>query len=327
MLGVDAGNSKTVALVAIPDGRVVGAGRSGCGDISNRAVGAAAALANVAAAVDDALREAGVAAPELAAAAFSMAGADWPEDFAFLRAELRARWGGAPLVVNDAVGALRGGSPQGTGVAVVCGTYAVSAARAPDGRVWHASFWQETGGGVKLGEEALRVACRAQLGIDPATTLQRAVPAALGHDSVEGALHALTARDAGDRTARVARLARVVLDEAAAGDPAAAAIVAAEGRTLADYALAAARRVGIERTPFRLLLTGGVFRHPSDALERALGERLRALNPGVAPFRGHGEPILGALLLAAEGAGVAVDDAVYARLRGALPALAWFATG
>ena len=33
VLGVDAGNSKTVALVAGPDGEVLGAGRGGPGDI------------------------------------------------------------------------------------------------------------------------------------------------------------------------------------------------------------------------------------------------------------------------------------------------------
>src|SRR6185312_1179927 len=33
VLGVDAGNTKTVALVARLDGTVVGAGRAGCGDI------------------------------------------------------------------------------------------------------------------------------------------------------------------------------------------------------------------------------------------------------------------------------------------------------
>ncbi|HEU0114183.1 MAG TPA: hypothetical protein VFQ80_05885, partial [Thermomicrobiales bacterium] len=90
VLGVDAGNSKTVALVAGPDGGVVGAGRGGPGDIYG-ALGETAALAEIERAVAAALRDAGVTAAEIEAAGFSMAGADWPEDFALLEAAMAER--------------------------------------------------------------------------------------------------------------------------------------------------------------------------------------------------------------------------------------------
>lgn len=328
VLGVDAGNSKTVALVAALDGQVVGAGRSGCGDISNRAVGVEAALANVAAAAGAALAAAGLARDGLAATAFGMAGADWPEDVAFLAERLAADgWGDGPVIVNDAVGALRACSPTGVGVAIVAGTYAVSAARSPAGEVWHAGFWQETGGAAGLGEAALRAAVRAELGIDPPTALGRAVPAALGLASVREVLHARTARGSSLPLAAVAGLARVVLDAAADGDDGARALVRAEGRTLADYALAAARQVGLAGGPFELFLTGGVFRHPSPLLPAAIAERLRELAPGVAPRRAAAEPVVGAALLGLERAGVTVGEAQLERLRAGLADRSLFATG
>ena len=88
LLGVDGGNTKTVASWSRSDGTVVGSGSGGCGDIHN-AGGPEPALAEIVRATTAALDGAGAAAADLAAAAFSLAGADWPEDFVFLRSELQ----------------------------------------------------------------------------------------------------------------------------------------------------------------------------------------------------------------------------------------------
>lgn len=324
VLGVDAGNSKTVALVATLNGEVVGAGRSGCGDISNRAVGEKGALANVGAAVAAALEAAAIAENDLAAQTFSMAGADWPEDFVFLHE--RFSRGRDVQIVNDAVGALRAGSPDGSGVAVVCGTYAVSAARSPQGATWHTGFWQETGGAFKLGEEALRAVYRAELGIDPVTSLTDAVLTFFGRESVEEVLHALTARGQNHSPNTVAHLAPVLLNEAASGDTAARSVVQTQGDILADYALAAARQVGIAATPFKLFLTGGVFRHPSRLLEEEITARVRQHNSSVTVVRGDCEPVVGAVLLALEAAAGMPAPDLYECLRASLPPKAFFST-
>ena len=70
-LGVDAGNSKTVALVASADGRVAGWGRGGGGDIY-----VSEAVAAVVGAVEGALAAAGIVPDDLGAACFSLVGAD-----------------------------------------------------------------------------------------------------------------------------------------------------------------------------------------------------------------------------------------------------------
>ena len=326
VLGVDAGNSKTVALIAKLDGAIVGAGRSGCGDISNRFVAETAALSNVDAAVMAALEAAAIGGHQLIAKTFSMAGADWPEDIAFLSEQLSLSWGQPVRIVNDAAGALRAGSPDGTGVAIVCGTYAVTAARSRGGASWHTSFWQETGGAFRLGEETLRAVYRAELGIDPATSLTQSVLKFFGCETVEEVLHTLTARGSSISTSTVARLAPVLLSDAATGDPAARRIVLSQGCVLADYALAAARRVGIDDEPFKLLLTGGVFRHPSTLLATAVLARVQEHNPDVTIFRSNCEPVIGAILLALEQAGVATKPALYNRLRASLPSSALFST-
>ena len=157
VLGVDGGNTKTLAVVADADGRVIGTGRAGCGDIYG-AESPDAALRAIADAVAAAL-----GAGSVDAAVFSLAGADWPEDFEMLERELRARLGlpGVVVVVNDALGALRSGSPDWTGMSVVSGTHNAIGARHPDGRVFHLGWWPDGGGARDLGSGGLRAVYRA----------------------------------------------------------------------------------------------------------------------------------------------------------------------
>ena len=323
ILGLDAGNTKTIALVAREDGTILGAGRAGCGDIYG--LPAAEALANVERAIADALSQAGGRREALAAAACSMAGADWPEDYAYLRAALERLGLSCPLrIVNDALGALRAGAADGTGVAVVCGTGAAIGARAPDGRAWHMSHWGETGGAGHLGAKALRAVYRAALAIGPPTALAAPVLAAFGEPDVERLLHRCTAREAAPMDP--ARLARVLLDVAAAGDPTAAHLVREHGASLGDYALAAARMVDLLAQPFSLVLAGGVFRHPSPLLAEALTARVLEQAPGARATAGRFEPVVGAVLLALDLAGMPTGAALLERLAASLPPPALFAT-
>jgi N-acetylglucosamine kinase-like BadF-type ATPase len=124
----------------------------------------------------------------------------------------------------------------------------------------------------------------------------------------------------------VARFARHVLDAAEAGDGVANAIVHEHGAALGDYALAAARRVGIVGASFTLALVGGVLRHPSALLREAIVARVRCEAPYVSMFAGAFEPAVGALLIALEQLGITADDIVLARLRASLPPETLFET-
>lgn len=314
LLGVDGGNTKTIALVARAGGTVVGAGRvTRCGD--PYAVGIDAALDVIIAAAEEALRSAG--RPDVAAAGFSLAGADWPEDVEELSAALGARWPSC-RVVNDGIGALRAAVPDGPGVVVALGTGAATGARGADGRTWHTSFWQEPQSAHELGVLALQAVYRAELGIDPPTDLTGRILDRLGETDVEAVLHRTTRRSArpwGEH----AILASVLLDAAESGDPTAAAIVTRQGEALGRTALAAARRVGIDGLPFPLALCGGVMRHPGRTLSDALVAAVRVGAPGAWPLRPRLEPVVGALLLAFDAAGIPVPGPVEARLLATLP--------
>jgi N-acetylglucosamine kinase-like BadF-type ATPase len=308
VLAVDGGNTKTLAVVADAAGQTLGAGHGGCSDIYS-APKPDDALAEIESAVRGALTSAGVTAAAVEAAAFSLAGADWPEDFTLLERALRERIGlpAPPLVVNDAIGALRAGSPDWTGVAVVSGTYNAVGARHPDGRVFHVGFWPDGAGGRHIGRAALRAVYHADLGMGPATVLTEHALELYGADDALALLYEFTRRG-GLAEAEVDRLAPLVLDAADAGDPVAGAIVAEKGGILGRQARACAERLGLPLTGTRIVLAGRVFAHPTERLAAATMAEL----PGATPVRHVAPPVAGALLLALDQLGVEAEAAAVA---------------
>lgn len=321
VLAIDAGNSKTIALVARADGRIVGAGRSGGGDIYG--VGEPSAYAAHAEAARLAMLQASVSADEIGAYVLSAAGADWPEDFDAICAGSIAHGLPRPLVVNDAMGGLRAGSPDGAGVVVVCGTGSAIGAKAADGRIWHSSFWIGAYGGGSLGDAAIRAMVREALGHGPATQLTHALQTHFGMESAEAVLHHVTRRGSGIQPRTLSRL---VLDVAAAGDPVALKIARDQADALGDYAITAARRVGLDAGPFALVLSGGVLRHSSGLIPDGIVSRVRATLPLAQPVRAEFEPAVGALILALEMLGAPVDDFVLANTRVTMPVAKLFET-
>ncbi len=332
VLGVDGGNTKTLALVAALDGTILGMGRAGCGDIYNAPAtpespdAASAAIANIEQAVMSALRMAQAQPSDVLVGVFNMAGADWPEDFALLRDAMEARGFGQRIVVqNDALGVLHAGISSGVGVSLICGSGAAIGARAPDGRTWHTSHWQDdVQGSHQLAQKTLAAVYRSELGIEPPTTLTARVLEFFHLDSVEALLHLFTSRERGTPDS-IGRLTPILLDEAEAGDEVARRIVQEHGRALGEYVLAAARRVGLEGA-FPLVLAGGVFHHPSSLLADAVLERIQQVLPSVYAMRCRFEPVIGVLLAALEGAGVVADEAQLANLLPTVPPASFFTT-
>ncbi|NWF69385.1 MAG: hypothetical protein HXY40_09890 [Chloroflexi bacterium] len=327
ILGVDGGNTKTIACIATLDGHIIGSGRSGTSDIyACQSVDAGAD--EIVLAVEAALAQAGQTRAEIVSGCFSLAGADWPEDYADLQNALRARALGQTITVyNDAIGALRAGSPDGTGVVIACGTGGAIGARSAAGKFWHTSFWQDAMCGSELGQETLRAVRHSELGIEPPTTLTARVLEFFGVPNVEAVVRLFWLRPLNPPShLEVSKLAPLLLTEAENGDAVAQRIVRDHGRRLAEYALVAARKVGIEHTPFVVVLNGGVFRHPGRLLKDAVIAYMRASSPGIHAEMSRFEPVIGALLLAFEAGGIAVTSAVQQAIESSLPAADLFST-
>jgi N-acetylglucosamine kinase-like BadF-type ATPase len=160
----------------------------------------------------------------------------------------------------------------------------------------------EPSGAVALGRAAHDLLIRGEYGPGPLPGFVDAALAALEVGSVEELLFVITRRGGlGDRG--IARLAPVLLEAGHRGDPQAHAVVLRHGTMLADYARAAARRVGFLAQEVPLVVTGGVLRHRCTDLLDAISSAA----PDCRLVRPTLEPVLGAVLLAADLAGARPD--------------------
>lgn len=322
-LGVDAGNSKTVAVVCDERANAVGFGRSGNGDIYG-AVSTDAAVDAVLTAVGEALRVAGSTPDRLAGAAFRLAGVDWPEDHTFWVDALRCRLPDTVprSIANDGFAAIRCGEPSGVGVAVVGGTGPAVASRGRTGAEWSVGFWvQGRLGATGLVDDALRTVYSAAIGLGPSTALTEALLERFGQVDVERLLHAFTRRDGEPIRRERAAASRTVTAVALAGDPVAGEVVRRHGERFADYARVAAEQVGFDPNVDQLpvVLAGSVLlgrdSPVAEALLTALPERL----PGALPRVAVVPPVCGAALDALAEAGVDITPAVVDQLRATAP--------
>ena len=304
VLGVDGGNSKTDVAVADGSGRVVGRARGGNSDIY---VGKepARALDELTAAVRAALADAAVDAADLSTSVFSLAGADWPEDFELIAASLRGLGlRHEPLVVNDAMGGLRLGSPDWQGVAVVCGSFNAVGARHRDGTTFHLGFWPDRVGGFDLADLAVKAVHRDGLGLGPTTALTPRVHELFDSTDAVDLMHRFTRRGSDLGLVAHLQVAPLLLDVAGTGDEVASTIVRAAGAALGEQARVAAERVGLGLDGTPVVLAGGVLQHPSTLLSASIMARL----DGAVPVRPTEPPIVGALLLAYDRLDLAMDD-------------------
>jgi N-acetylglucosamine kinase-like BadF-type ATPase len=330
-LGVDAGNTKTVALLSDDQGCVVGSGRAGLGDIYT-AARPEDAVEVVASTVSQALAAAGAQLSDVRCAAFRLAGIDWPEDEAYWRDALDRRFGpiGTTSVKNDGFALLRCGDLSGVGVAVAAGTGHALAGRGPDGREFALCWWgQHFLGGTGLGRDALRTVFLAELGMGAPSLLTAALLQVYGVKDVENLLKLFTRRE--NRLGHLdrSRAGYAVLEVAERGDAAAGEILDRHARLLADYAVLVARKVGLVeascdgapqnpsrlettalRSTVRIVLGGAVLASDHTGLRDRLVADLSSRLPYAEIGLGSGTPVVGALLDALAEGGAALSPTV-----------------
>ena len=277
LLGVDGGNSKTIALLARADGTIVGAGRAGACD--HYASPTPAAAYDEVAGRDRGRPRRG-RRRHVADRAAPCSASPAPTGPRTSRST-RARSPRAPgltieiTVVNDAIGGLRGGTSDGVGVAIVCGTGTAVGARAADGRLWNTSFWAEPSYRYSMSRGAIEAAARAEVGIDEPTLLQQLVPASTGHASVEELLRAMTML--GAQRPPLGLPAIALLDAADRGDATALRVLGEVADAMVEMAIVSARHAGLRDGVADR--AGGRALPPSERPARARARRARCPGP------------------------------------------------
>jgi N-acetylglucosamine kinase-like BadF-type ATPase len=323
VVGVDGGTTKTIALVADREGRIVGAARGGNSNWTGTDV--TVPMRVVADTVREALQAAEVQPGDVRVGVFGLAGADWPEDYERREAALtRAGIAQRVIVQNDAIVGWRAGTRRRYGVVIAAGTGSNTCVVAPGGETWCYGYFVLYGGGGDVAREAIHAVLRAEDGRGQPTQLTPWVLQTLGFPTPEQLLRGMVAGRI-ERTALLA-LCPLVFRAAHAGDPVAADILVKQGEALAEYATALIRRYEMQTETFDLVLAGSVFKGEGPLLIDTIAQAVHRVAPRVRIVRAALEPAVGALLLAYDALDVPVTDAMRQRLVETTPDPSLFAT-
>ena len=141
----------------------------------------------------------------------------------------------------------------------------------------------ELGGAGSIVEHALWACARMRETSGPDTALAGAFCDAVGVRDVDDLFEAITRGG----LAVGAERAPLVLDVAAGGDAVAQALLAEQGRSLADEVLGVARRLRMLDGPFELVVAGSVHLAGSVSLDDAFAARVDGVAPAarIVPLR------------------------------------------
>jgi N-acetylglucosamine kinase-like BadF-type ATPase len=324
-LALDVGGTSTRAVVVEADGRCVGYGTSGGGNPT--ASGGEEAAAAIAAAARVATAAAGAHADGIPAAVVAIAGESGLAGEPLRRALAATRLACDVVFENDVLATYHSGSLAAGGYAIVAGTGAVAirlegsrVVATVDGLGW---LLGDAGSGFWIGRRVVRAVAAALDGRRPPTALAPPLLAELGigadgprADGRPAVLQALVDATYQLRPVELARFARLAFDAEAAGDEAASEIVAAAARALAVTGAAIASP-DVATGP---IVLGGSILARQPALADSVVTAMRAA--GVAgPATTVPDGLAGAAVLALRRGGVAVDEAVFGRIRSSLATL------
>jgi len=258
-LGVDGGQSSTVALIGDESGRVLGAGRSGpCNHVEGPG-GREKFTHAIGGSLEQACTHAGLnpATVEFHAACLGFSGgpADKRE---ILTAMLRTP---RLIVTTDALIALAGATAGAPGIITIAGTGSIAFGRNADGRTARAGGWGflfgDEGGGFDITRQALRAALRHEEGWGPPTSLRAALLEPSGAANANDLLHCFYTTDF--PRPRIAGFARLVDQAARDGDAVAREILNNAAQQLAALAGAVRAQLFAEGEAAAVVFIGGVF--------------------------------------------------------------------
>lgn len=300
-VGVDGGGTKTLAQVTDANFRVLGEGRSGASNFL-RAGLEQAALA-VERAICIACLKAGVRLADVRAAGIGLAGVSHSRHNATMLRALRRRLPfRSMLLVGDAQAAVAGATDLEPGVVVISGTGSVAYGVDALGRTAISGGWGpvmgDEGSGHDIARHALSAVASALDGRMPETTLTPRVCAHFGVERAED-LPAVIYDPERNAQEGLASLAKIVEEEARAGDAVARSILADAGRSLGELVVAVVKRLGLEASAFRVAYVGGVF-GAGDLVIEPLERVVEAVAPRAVVTEPLFGPAIGAAKLAAQ---------------------------
>jgi N-acetylglucosamine kinase-like BadF-type ATPase len=295
VLGIDAGGTKTVCLLADEQGVVLSEGRGGGANLHT--AGELAVEKVLHESMEAAIGDRAIAP---AAICLGIAGVDREDEMRTVRAVMRRiGYKSRVLVVNDALIGLVAGARDEPGIAINAGTGSIVYGRNAAFEAARAGGWGhmigDEGSGYWIGRESLAAVMRAADGRGPATGLTAEILAHFNVDD-ESRLPRIV-YDREQPRVSVAALGPIIQRVAEQGDAVAGRILERAAEELVLAARSVATRLEMRGDAFTFYLAGGVFRVVPWLVEE-LQRRLVEVAPRAQVEVLHAEPAIGAVWLA-----------------------------
>ncbi|KEO83467.1 N-acetylglucosamine kinase [Tumebacillus flagellatus] len=300
LIGIDGGGTKTRTLAVTQDGTILADLTTAGSNINHHGW---AGVEESLFALFEQVRTHVPSYANVASLCLGFAGIDREPDRVRMEQWTAAQWPGAQVsVVHDARIALEAGLPPDAqnraGIVLIAGTGSVAYGRNAAGLEARVGGWGyllgDEGSGYDLGRRAITAVLRAYDGRDPQTLLSTLVLSAYGVQEPTELLPIVY----GESTSRgqVAKLARLVIEAAAAGDSVAQGLLDSGAGELAALVVALLKKMNFTARHVPVVLAGGLFSTGSPLIE-LLASRL----PDSVELRPGQPPVFGALRLAREG--------------------------
>ena len=297
-LAIDQGGSKTEALIFGQDGRIL----AFADDRDLRVPGESYYSLQgrwIRYAAEKALEKAELSLSDLAGACCSLNGADWESDYQRLRTLVSNELGLAEaniLIVNDCIGAMRGGTSGGNQAVLCAGTGMNCAVRAADGREYIYGYFvnaPDQGGGA-LGTRAWQAILDAYTGLAPQTLITQLLVQHHGETDLVELYKKFTTNKI---VFRNYDLSPLLMRAAKANDPVAVNILETAARRMVTYIEKAAQKLDLQQEQVTLVLTGGVFKGDGEEFFQTIERNIAARGLNFVCTQAHYEPVAGAALL------------------------------
>jgi N-acetylglucosamine kinase len=297
VLGIDAGGTKTVCLLADERGEILSCARGSGANL--QAVGELQVEKVLHEVMEQAIGDRDIVP---AAICLGIAGVDRPDDHAVVRGIMRRiGFKARVVIVNDALVALEAGAPGQPGVVIISGTGSIAYGRNAAGEAARSGGWGyvlgDEGSGYWIGRAALRAVLRAADYRGQRTLLTQLLLDRFGVSQPQALLHEVYYNQL--TPAAIGTLASCVQTAFGEGDQAAIGILRGAADELEGAALSVARRLDLSNEAFMFVLSGGIFR-AVPWLEQELARRLPVAAPKSVTRLLDREPAEGAVRLAVQ---------------------------
>lgn len=296
ILGIDQGGTKTAAAVMREDGFIVGCATAKGAYFPDE--GVEHALGQMAEAMAEAVRNAGIEKTDIAYTVAGVGGIDWPGDDVMIRDALQKKLSlGEIFACNDAVIAFYSGAMRSHGAVICAGTGMNGALIDEEGRQFvYGDYMEEKAqGGSALARRALRKVFDAELGLCPPTKLTSLFLEQAAVSDVDALLKRYMTESAFRRELRF--LMPQILMVAKGEDEAACALLDEFSGEIVTYIDAGFRKMGMKPEEEEIVLAGSIFKGTDNPLTSRVMRKIQEQMQGAKVVQACYEPVVGACIM------------------------------